>query len=685
MPFLGAVFAVVSSGFAALGITGSMIFSVLLNVGLALIQMLMVKQPKPDDIQQVFRQSTPERIVHAGRVRTGGPLIFLETLENALWLIVYFGQGPVDGYEEWFVDSRSVIMDSDGWIKSKPYDKRNIVRLEWRTGEDRSSVYASLMSAFTSIVDRKWRGDGLATALVYADAVGPSRVAKVYPNRIPLVNVLGRFAKPYDPRTGTYRWTSNLPLLMLYYLTHPDGAGIPMSLIDEDDFAKAATHADSLVNTKSGGTERRYHGSLSWKMTEKPKDVINRLNAAMDGRLFLKSNGKVGFKVGRWEEPTVHIEDIHILMADIADASSPIQEANEIIIRYTNKNANYTPVTSDPWVNQKMLRKSGGAVKNTTLDLFSIDNHNHARRIAKIMDQKLNPAYQGTIVTDITGLMAWTERFITIDYVDLDIQAGIFEVVSIAFDEEELTVEMQIASVESTLYDFDPAIEEGDEPVNPSSLGEDAVPAVTNFTAVTEVEKVNGQRRVNVILSADVPERNTNKEKGDNVNFEFQWSRANRNIWNSIGGIREENTVEIRNLNDGGLYDFRVRLRAGDGSPGEWEVIEDFAAIGDPVAPKIPGNIRAAVISASQVDVTATAPDEPDRFASFRLYRSKTNNSRAGELVATQTGGEGTRFTVSDTKAKPRNTYYYFVASVNFSGVESPRKPARNNPIRMPQ
>jgi hypothetical protein len=685
MPFLGAVFAVISSGFAALGITGSMIFSVLLNVGLALIQMAMVKQPKPDDIQQVFRQSTPERIVHAGRVRTGGPLIFLETLENALWMIIYFGQGPVDAYEEWFVDSRSVIMNSDGWLTSKPYDKRNIVRLEWKTGETRSSAYTSLVQAFDGIVNYKWRGDGLATAMVYADAVGPTRVPKVYPNRIPLVNVLGRFSKPYDPRTGTYRWTSNLPLLMLFYLTHPDGLAIPMELIDEDDFIRAANYADGLVSTKSGGSERRYHGSLSWKMTEKPKDVINRLNAAMDGRLFLRSNGKVGFKVGRWEEPTVHIEDIHILMAELADSSSPIQEANEIVIRYTNKNANYTPVTSDPWINQAALRKSGGAVRNTTMDLFAIDNHNHARRIAKILDQKLNPAYQGTIVTDITGLEAWTERFITIDYDDLEIEGGIFEVTSIAFNEDELTVEMQIASVESTLYDFDPATEEGDEPVNPSSLGEDAVPSITNFTAVTEVEKVNNDRRVNVVLSADVPERNTNKEKGDNVNFEFQWSRANRNIWNSIGGIRDDNIVEVRNLNDGGKYDFRVRLRAGDGSPGEWEVIEDFAAIGDPTPPRIPTNIRAVIASENSVEVTATAPDDPDRFYAFRLYQSKTNNSRAGVLVATQTGAEGTRFTITDNKAKPRNTYYYFVASVNYSGVESARKPARNNPVRMPR
>lgn len=690
MPFLVGAFAAISAGFAALGITGSMIFSVLLNVGLAVLQMLMVKQPKPDDIQQVFRQSTPERIVHSGLVRTGGPLIFLETLQRALWLVIYFGQGPVDGYEEWFVDSRSVIQGSDGWVTSRPYaGKKHILKIESKTGEARSSVYTSLQTAFRGIVNARWRGDWLATALIYANTVKAEWVPKVYPNRIPMVNVLARFAKPFDPRTNTNRYTTNLPLLMLHYLTHPDGAAISIDLMNTATFASAADTADSILTTKAGGSERRYHGSHSWKMTEKPKDVIGRLNVAMDGRLYLGSDGKVGFKVGRWERPEVHIEDVHILRADLADTSSPIQEANEIVIRYTNKNAGYTPVTSDPWINQAALNKAGGAVRNTTLDLFSINNHNHARRIAKIMDQKLNPRYQGTIVTDLLGILAWDQRFITLDYVDLEIEAGIFEILSIGFDEEKLEVEMTIASVEETLYDFNAATEEGSEPVNPNSLGDDAVPNVTNFTATAYFEKINGVREASVLLKVDIPKRNVNTddkedEEDDDCLYEFQYSRANKDLWHLIGGLREENTVEARNLKDGAAYDFRARLRAGDGMPGEWEVIEDFLVVADPTPPRIPTNIRAVIDSPRQVTVTATAPDDPERFAGFRLYRNTANATKGATLVATEYGAEATRFSITDITAVPKKTYYYFVASVNFSGKESVRKPVKSNPVRMP-
>lgn len=683
MPFLAGVFSAISAGFAALGITAQTILGILFNVGLQLIQMLLNKPPKPDDIQQVYRQSVPERVVHAGKLRVGGPFMFLETKNRVLWMIIYLGQGVVDGFEEFFLDSRSILQDKTGWVTSKPYHERNIIRIETRVGNARSTAYKLLMNAFRGVVTAKWRGDGLATAMLSCDSVGSSRVAKIYPNRIPTFNAIARFSKPYDPRTGTSKWTSNLPLLLLYYLTHEDGANISRSLIDLDDFKEAANVADVLLPTKDGGSARRYHGSLSWKMTEKPKDVINRLLMAMDGRLFLKPSGKIGFKVGKWYKPRVHIEDIHILMADLADSSSPIQEANEIVIKWTNPLANYTPTTSDPWVNRAQLKKAGGAKRNSTLELYSIDNHNHARRVAKIMDKKLNPKWQGTIITDLTAIEAWDQRFITITYEDLDIENQPFEILQIGLDEEELTIEMTVASVDEDLYDFDPETEEGSAPINPDSLGEENIPAIENFVATADIETVNGVREVNVDLSVKRPKRNKNDDDDDDLLFEFQYSRANQNRWHPVGGPREDHRAEVRNLKDGGRYDFRVRLRAGDGAPGDWSIIEDFEIIGNKKPPDIPKNIVARRTDSREVTVTATAPNQ-DRFAAFRLYRNNKRTSRGAKLIATEYGAQGTSFTVVDDNVSA-GLYYYYVASINFSGRESARKPARNNPIRVPK
>lgn len=722
MPFIAPIFGAIGSAFGALGITAQTLISVALNVGMALIQMLMNRPPKPDDITNVVRQSLPVRMVHLGRVRTGGPLLFIETKARILYMIQYFGQGPCSGFEEFILDNRPCALDRKGWVTTKPYDYKDgdIVRIFTRAGATRGTPYKIIQTVFRGVVTTKWRGDRLVTACIRARSVNADKVAKFYPNRLPSLNVVARFGSCYNPGQDAREWTESLPLHLLEYLTHEDGLGLDRDLIDAaGDFRRAHRTASEIVETKSGGSERRYYGSTTWKLDEQPKDIINRMLMAMDGWVYLQPDGKIGLKVGEWEEPTVHIPDDKIIDCELRDSSTPIQEANEIVVKYTNPAANWTEASCDPWRDEAGLRRAGGRVKNTTVELYGIQNHNHARRIAKILDQKLNPRWQGTVRTTLWGMQAWDQRFITISYDDFGIDAQPFEILRIGLDEETMSVILEVASVERTLYDFDPQEDEGTAPINPESLGDDGVPTPENFRAVVTSERIDQiiansrqkTKRLTLTLSVDVPRRNINdktvddeedddeddddnseravsvvsteQDDDDDLLYEFQYAKANTGRWRSLGGLIEEPEAETTNIVDGQRYDARVRFRTGEGLPGDWVTIEDILAIGDTDAPGSPLRITARRTGPRQVTVTCTSRDQ-DNFAAVELWRDKDKTARGSTLVTTVYGAQDSEITLVDDDA-PIGTRYYFVRSINFSGVGSIKKAARNNPVRIPK
>ena len=722
--FIAPIFAAIGSGLAALGITAQTLLTIAFNVGMALIQMLMTRPPKPDDMQQVVRQSVPIRVKHLGRVRTGGPLLFIEVKDRILYTVQYFGEGPVDKFEEFFLDNRAVNLDRDGWVATPPYDYKNgdIVRIFLRTGQPTSRAYTILRSVFAGIVNSRWRGDGLVTACIRARSVNADKVAKFYPSGIPMLNVVARFGSCFNPASDARVWTESLPLHLLEYLTSEDGLGIPMERIDTGSFTRAHRTASEILPTKDGGSVRRYYGSTTWRMDEQPKDVINRLLLSMDGRLFLTTDGKIGLQAGEWIEPTVHIPDEVIIDCELRDSSTPIQEANEIVVKYTNPSANWSPATMDPWRDEAGLRRTGGRLRNTTVELYGIQSHNHARRVAKLLDQRLNPRWQGTIRTTLWGMKAWDQRFITVSQSDLGIANQSFEVLEIGLDEQEMTVFMRIASVERTLYDFDPQKEEGTAPVAPESLDQDAIPTPENFRAVVEQEwvtevinkKPERIKRLRLTLTVAVPKRNksdkgiedegedpgfdnggpldndsapskvsasSSDDDDDDVMYEFQVAKANSGRWRSLGGLIEEPRAETTDIVDGQRYDARVRFRAQNGLPGDWVTIEDILAIGDKDPPRAPTAVRARITGPREVTVTCTTQKD-DNFAAVELWRDKDKTARGAKRIATVYGDAGSVVTLVDDNA-PEGSHFYFVRAINFSAVASNYRPARNNPLKI--
>lgn len=473
------------------------------------------KKPKPQDVKGVVRSSVAPRSRCYGRMRRGGALAMIETYQGDLYEVVMFCQGPIDAFEKWIIDDREVGL-VEGAVTADPYNG-DAIEVYSRRGTVGQGAFPALTSALPSSV---WSSShtmtNIACAALVANAVKQEDFNEIYPNRIPVLNAILRGAEVVDPRTSSRDWSSNLALCLRDYLIHDDGARLPQWLIDDTLASTAANVCDENVPKRGGGSVKRYHGGLHYDFDEEPVDVIGRFLAAMDGRIYLTPEGKIGILAGKWVTPTVTLSDTagHILAYDLADGSDAHRTANQIVVKYTQTEALYAEATAEPWRDEVAIAAQG--LQPDTVEVYEVQNHNHARRLAKIAMERANPRWTGTIRTTLFGLNCIDQRWIYVDLGDLDIDGETFEILGWSLDTTNMSVVMQVQSFNASAYSFSAAAEEGTAPAVPSDIAKQSLPTPTvslTYEArnVSEVTTIDNDHVFRPGDGATIPDTNINE------------------------------------------------------------------------------------------------------------------------------------------------------------------------------
>ncbi|NVP55958.1 hypothetical protein [Mycoplana rhizolycopersici] len=533
--------------------------------------------PKPAEMRGTVRQSVAPRRKSYGEGPMGAAIIFFEVRDGALVQILYLGEGGelgIDAFTEWRLDERIVTVEPDGNINTSPIDGK--VEVEFRLGSASQLHYDRVADIFPEIYDATHRCRGCVTVMVKANKVKTEKITEVYPNRLPQLVPVARRNKVFDPRTGLTAYSANLPLIFRSYLIDLDGAGLPASMIDEDDFELAADIGDELLATSGGGTVRRYHGQLDYKLEEEPIDIIERMITATDGRLFLKRSGKIGYRAGKYVAPTVSIPDAVIVSYSLKDSSGPLREGTEVTVRYQNKLARHTEATCDPWIID-----TDGTRKPIPIQAYEIQEHHHARRVAKRRAQRATARWRGTIVTDLFGLEAWEEQYIYLEVRDLGIDFEPFEIMDIREGDDDMTVIIDVVSLPEdpeTMHDLTFA-EEGTPPTIPEDLDDETLTPPQNFAVSMQQRNVGGDTVALLVATWDAyPDR-------DDLSAQAQISIADEEDWSNITVADNEVRAEAIGLVDGELYDVRVRWLEPDGKPSGWVLFENILAVSNPTPP----------------------------------------------------------------------------------------------------
>lgn len=485
LPAIGPIaLAGAAAGYAATSYAIATVLAYAVTTAATLGASFLLNQPKKQkgDPQQVsVKQSLPARTRSYGRVKIAGAYAFHETYLGSLYQIHVHGEGEWDGIDEWWLNDKNtgIVTAGGGPVASLPWGSN--VRIETHLGTAAQATSPEMLAAFGS--SGVWTADhrlaGLAYSVLILGAVKEKVFSKVYPNGVPALRVVARTSRVYDPRTATVGFSENPALCTRDFLTHPRGFAIPPEMIDDASFSAFADVCDQPVALTAGGTEPRYRVGFTYDLTQEPREVLRTLLAAADAEIYPTADGKVGIRGGAWEEPTVTLDERHILSYRYSSGNDRLAAFNRLKLTFTHREADYQPVEIDPWEDLDSQAEVG--VLQQDLTLQQVPSFTQCRRLGKIFTAKSNPRHRLMLRTNLAGILALGERVVRIKLDELDIDEPFFiEKFEMAGDLSGC--DLQLASLSSAAYAWTTA-EEGAAPIAPPDSTVAAVaPVPTGLT-----------------------------------------------------------------------------------------------------------------------------------------------------------------------------------------------------------
>lgn len=559
----------------------------------------------PQKSQINIKQPLPDRFRSYGTAKVGGPIAFERVdyggqgkdanLANACYIVLLQGQGQIDSILEHWLDDRQVLIDGSNIVSAHIGEGSfpPIVKIFNKLGTASQAAFSLLTSTFDYITDNhRWRGVPVSLVTFYNYTVTPGHETTViaqqaYPSGPWKYRAVQRAALLYDPRDGAqnangdpddpssanWAWSDNAALVILDFLRHPDGWGrranramLPISRFRIADWIAFANSCDVSVNVKVSGAVKRYRISGSYQMTVAPKQILQGMLDACDAEIYRHSDGTIGIRGGKWDDPTVTITDADIIGHQLTSLKGKASASNIIKAKYNSPGHDYQEVDMDPLYDQANIDLRGEELP-VDLDLAWCPSHNQARRLTKIQLAKRNPVWFGTIVTGPRGLLVYNQRIITLQINELGIDDTFF-ITSFKPSPSFEKIEIGISSLASSAYDFDPDNDEGTPAAFSVLDGTD----VSRRTAPTSIP-IPGSLLTSfadnggVLLTWNVTNPN-----GWTLNYEARYQETSP----AVGDFAPMRVSEVARaarseiILPGADYQFQVRALSPAGQPSAW-------------------------------------------------------------------------------------------------------------------
>ncbi len=256
-----------------------------------------------------YNQSTvaPRELV-MGRVRKSGNISF-EASSGAdlrdFYAVVNLAGHEIDAVEEiWFGDTL-VTIDGSGNVLTAPYAGFAVVNVH--LGVAGQTVDTMLHAAFPS----DWLSTDKATSVAYL-AVKFTYNESLFQTGAPVVTVVMRGAKMYDPRTGLTVWSDNVALMMRHVYTHPFfGKAASVSADEDARISAAADDCDTSTNYVVGGVtevNKLFRAAIVIPYGAQPTSAFDDLAQAMAGA-WAYAGGELFMMTGKYKAPVMDLTD----------------------------------------------------------------------------------------------------------------------------------------------------------------------------------------------------------------------------------------------------------------------------------------------------------------------------------------------------------------------------------------
>lgn len=643
----------------AVGATGLGAAAIQAGVGLAfsigLSKLTQPKGPSAQDAQLEIRQSDAPRVRYLGLNRVSGAVMYWDVHDTALWKLLAIAQGGHNGVIGWYIDGKLATVVDD--VVTDRFAGK--VSLWARDGQTSGGGLYTNLSTVSPFWTSDHRLDGVGTILMRAWRSNQEKVMDHYPGGEPDVTPVIRGDTARRPN-GSSEHTQNLAWQLYDILTHPDYGPLTDADMDQASWIDSITKCSQIVPT-TGGTRRRFWGGGGYRLDEPLKDVVERWLAGMAGSTFITTEGKLGLRVGVWEDPQYTITEDKIVSMEFRGAPSDMDGVGSITPKYVSPDLGYQETTADPWEDAATLARWGETAAKE-LPLQVVQHHGHARHLAIIEMAKRNPKWEFTLSLRFWGLLLAEEDKVYLHLPSLGIINEPCWIKSYSFD----VGSDPICTV--TLISADP---ESMEVVAANDGTPPAVPVDTTVVqrlpspTVTSVTVKSDDGAPYIVVTASIPDGSSIIGQYRRTGTSDQWSGS---VQVGIGG-----SFRTLPLKDGAEYDIRVAaapslLGVDSDLRSDWVVVAGIEVVSNSTPPDTPTGISHTGTVGGNYTVSFN-PDVGVNYELTKLYRGPPNQPPTAATVVKVTRSTSQPTTLTSTI--PAGGARFFLQSENESGVKS--------------
>ncbi|MFC4668927.1 hypothetical protein ACFO5X_10210 [Seohaeicola nanhaiensis] len=650
-----------TSGFAA-GVTfagtaiGGFVVRTVLAIGLSAVARQLAPKPAvapPASRMVNFAQAIAYAEWAYGRTRKGGPIGFTGFKNGRRYYVPILAAHPIEGVVEHWLDERTVTLTTE----ADP-EKSNIAtspiagygRIDVMTGGPAQVANPGLVSAFTEMTaahDFK----GLSGATIWAARPPEASFTEIYPSgrQWAYAPVIDGKNDLFDPRDSTSGFSGNAARVIADWIVNIRG-----SEVDWDEVAEEADTSDEIVINAEGDPQPRWtlNGTISDEQDYEDHRV--QLAAAADVYFYERTDGKVGFRVGRWEEPTLTLDIDDFYDLQLTEGQWGADAPDEVAVVYTEPANAWRETPTGSWVENAVAKP----VKEEPR-VFMISNHNQGARVAKRLARSKRAKYQLTGTIGMAGyeILGGREgggahRIIRVLHPPLGIDQA-FEVGMLSRESFGMFT-LTANSVEPEDFAFDAATEEPERPsygVTVVSDGSVPVPASLTGTALPQGTIQYAWPAQDAAFTQEVRYR---------IVGDTHWLTARTS--------ESAEVLQVTGLADGATVEAQVRNRTAGAGASPWgpEPPIETVVVVNPTPPGDLTDFDVTEAGDGQALVEFTAPNDGQYFGT-RIWRGTTATFGSAALVHTEYGIPSAGDSYTD--AAGYGTFYYWAAPINSSGI----------------
>lgn len=557
------------AGFAATAV-GGFIVKTVVAIGLSALAARLAPKPisPPPSIQMAnFAQPVSYAEWVYGRTRKGGFLGFTGFASGTRYYVPILAAHPIEGVVQHWLDERVVTLTAQADRLYSNIAEAPIAgygRINVFDGAPGQQVHLSFNNLFPEVTD-EFDFKGLSGAVIWATRPPQSSFTQIYPEsrQWAYTPVLDGKNDLFDPRDNSRGFSANAALVLADWIVEILGRDV-----DWDEVADEADACDAQILNAEGYLQNRWelNGTLSDEQDFEGQRVA--LAAACDAFLYERTDGKVGFTVGRWIEPDLVLGPDDFLSLELASGEFGADAPDEVAGVYIEPENGWRETPSGAWVEKDVAKP----VRDEP-QLFMVNSHNQIARLNKRLARTKRARFQLTATIGFRGYEILggrtggrgggrAHRFVRVVHPEHQIDE-VFEVGELA-REASGVFSLTANSVGPEDFAFDAATEEPARPVYDRVQGDGGIPIPTGLTVTA-----SGGGSAAVVWDA----------QSLAYQQELRWQRTDLSSpWLTVQVAEGETPFEITGLAAGAEYAVEIRNRSAGLGLSDWSASEIFIA-----------------------------------------------------------------------------------------------------------